>query len=349
MFLCGLSVYNTTRLIIIIICRGKLYMHAYWKRTIGLFAFIILALCVTACGQSTGTSSAGTTQGGGAPAPAAASGGGKITVEDAQGTVELPKKPERIVAMEFSFTDMLVTLGIEPIGVADDSSPDLFMDSVKSRLKSYTSVGSRYEPNSELISSLKPDLIIVDINKHKNALKQLKAIAPILVLDDFQADYDQMLKNYNIVAKAVGKEEEAKKRLAEHQTIMEEAKKKISKAKLTVLPAVVNPKGFFAHSDHSYSGSLLAKLGFTDPVKNETAYPQLTLEQLVETNPQVLFLMPTEQVTIVNEWQSNPLWNKIDAVSGKKVFTVERRDWSLSRGLLGSEKMAADIVKVLGE
>ncbi|PYI57347.1 ABC transporter substrate-binding protein [Paenibacillus flagellatus] len=324
-------------------------MQHRWNRALGLFLFLVLAINLTACSPSAGGSSESVKGGGPAPAQAPAPGGGGITVQDAQGTLELPKKPERIVAMEFSFTDMLVTLGVVPVGVADDGSPELFMDSVKSRLATYTSVGSRYEPNIELISSLKPDLIIVDINKHKNALKPLKAIAPVLVLDDFQADYDQMLRNYGIVAKAVGKEEEAKKRLAEHETIMNEAKQKISKTKLTVLPAVVNPKGFYAHSDHSYSGSLLAKLGFTDPVKHETAYPQLTLEQLVETNPQVLFLMPTEKETIVNQWQSNPLWNKIDAVAAKKVFTVERRDWSLSRGLLGSEKMAADIVKVLGE
>lgn len=111
----------------------------------------------------------------------------------------------------------------------------------------------------------------------------------------------------------------------------------------------MNPKGFYAHSDHSYSGSLLALLGFTDPVKNATAYPQLTLEQLVETNPLALFLMPTEKDTIVKQWEANPLWKKIDAVANSKVYTVERRDWSLSRGLIGSEKILEDIVKNLGE
>jgi iron complex transport system substrate-binding protein len=324
-------------------------MLSILRRSLGIFLVSLLAITAAACGQSSGDSAGtGTTQGSPAPATAAQN-SGAIIVQDALGSVELAKKPERIIAMEFSFTDMLVTLGVQPIGVADDSSADLFMDSVKSQLKTYTSVGSRYEPNIELISSLKPDLIIVDLNKHKAAFKQLKAIAPILVLDDFQADYSQMLKNYAIVAKAVGKEAEGKKRLDEHQVKMEAAKKKVSGAKLSVLPAVVNPKGFYGHSDHSYSGSLLAMLGFTDPVKNETAYPQLTLEQLVETNPQAMFLMPTEKETIVNQWESNPLWSKIDAVAKRKVFTVERRDWSLSRGLLGSEKIAEDIVKHLGE
>lgn len=322
-------------------------MNFWMKHMFSIVLISLIAVSLAACGNSTTNQTGAPAQEG--SQPSAAQTDGKITVQDALGTVELPKKPERIVTMEFSFTDALVTLGIQPVGIADDDNPDLFMDAVKSQIPDYKSVGSRYEPNIELISSLQPDLIIVDLNKHKEAIDQLKGIAPLLVLDDFQADYDQMLKNYMIIAKAVGKEVEGTKRLAEHQTKIDAFKNKLSGTNLKVLPAVVSPKGFFAHSDHSYTGSFLAMLGFTDPVKDEASYPQLTLEQLVETNPQAVFLMPTETETIVNQWEKNPLWKQIDAVSSKKVFTVERRNWSLSRGLIGSEKMAEDIVKSFGE
>ncbi|NHN32133.1 ABC transporter substrate-binding protein [Paenibacillus agricola] len=340
-------------------------MNLWKKRPISLaWMSLFVAISLAACGTSTNNQSGAAPQASQAPAAtpaptaapaatpttpaAAATQDGKITVQDAMGTVELAKKPLKIVTMDFSFTDALITLGTQPIGVADDSSPDLFMDAVKSQLKNYTSVGSRYEPNIELISSLQPDLIIADLNKHKNALPQLKAIAPLLVLDDSQADYAQMLKNYAIIAKALGKEEEGKKRLAEHQSKIDAVKKKLTHTDLRVLPAVVNPKGFYAHSDHSFSGSFLTLIGFSNPVKNTAANPQLTLEQLVEANPQVLFLMPTEKETIVNQWETNPLWQKIDAAANKKVIMVERRDWSLSRGLLGAEKIAEDVAKNLG-
>ena len=293
----------------------------------------VFAISLSACGKTTNTESAATTTRLQLARSLLLKRTKKLLFKMRLEPSNYLRKPERIIAMEFGFTDILVTLGVQPVGVADDNNPDLFMDSVKSQLKSYKSVGSRYEPNIELISSLKPDLIIVDVNKHKNAIPQLKGIAPVLVLDDFQADYNQMLKNVAIIAKAVGKEEEGKKRLAEHQTKVETLKKKLGSTNLRVLPAVVNPKGFFAHSDHAYSGSFLAMLGYTDPIKNTAAYPQITLEQLVEANPQVLFLLPTEKETIVKQWETNPLWQKIDAVANKKVFTVERRDWSLSRGI----------------
>ncbi|MBW5444898.1 ABC transporter substrate-binding protein [Cohnella sp. CFH 77786] len=324
-------------------------MHLGLKYTLGIILISVLAVGLAACGQSPKNPSEGTASPQQAGQEVAAPNESKITVQDALGTVELAKAPERIIAMEFGFVDALATLGVQPVGVADDDDPGLFMDAVRSQLKDYKSVGSRYEPNIELISSLQPDLIIVDLNKHKEAMEQLKGIAPLLVLDDYQADYDQMLKNYMVIAQAVGKEDEGKKRLEEHQAKIEEAKKKIRHADLSVLPAVVNQKGFFAHSDHAYTGSFLTMLGFSDPVKNEASYPQLTLEQLAEANPQAMFLMPIVEENIVTQWESNPLWKKIDAVASGKVFTVERRDWSLARGLIGSEKMAEDIVKYLGE
>lgn len=333
----------------------------YLHRTPFLMLSLILALSValTACGQASNAPRPTEQQGGNTTTASASSSAaptdspspaqGTITVTDARGELKLDQVPERIVVMDFSFTDMLVSLGVQPVGIADDGTPELFMDEVKDKLGAYTSVGSRYEPNIEVISSLHPDLIIVDINKHAAALDQMENIAPLLVLDDFQADYEQMLKNFALVATAVGKEDEGSKRLAEHEQLVAEAKSKLVGANLKALPAVVNPTGFFGHSDHSYTGSIVKLLGFTDPLINEKSYPELTLEQLSELNPQVLFLMPTAETTIVNEWEKNPLWGGIEAASSQRIFTVERRNWSLSRGLIGSERIIADIVGSLGQ
>ncbi len=324
------------------------------KHFMVLGLILVLALSLAACGQGNDSNSAPSQASPSASASASQTANenpasGSITVQDARGERKLDKVPERIVTMDFSFTDMLVSLGVQPAGIADDGSPELFMDAVKEKLGEYTSVGSRYEPNIELISSVRPDLIIADINKHGAALSQLEQIAPVLVLDDFQADYDQMLKNFDIIAKAVGREKEGAERKAQHDNLVKETKEKLSASGLTVLPAVVNPTGFFGHSDHSYTGSIVKLLGFAEPLQNEQSYPELTLEQLSELNPQALFLMPTADVTIANEWEKNPLWNKIDAAAHNRVYKVERRNWSLSRGLLGSEQIMADIAANLGK
>ncbi|KON89977.1 ABC transporter substrate-binding protein [Sporosarcina globispora] len=316
-------------------------MHQWIKRMLSFAVISALILSLIACGNS-GKNEAKTEVQKNNKEEA-------IEIEHALGTTVLDKRPEKIVVLEFSYTDALMTLDVQPIGIADDDNPDLFMDDVKEKLNDYTSIGSRYEPNIEILSSLQPDLIIADLNHHKAIYDQLKGIAPTIVLDDHQADYNQMLDNYLLIAKAVGKEAEGKARLEEHKQKIEEAKQKLGDTDMTVLPAVTNPEGFFAHSDHSYTGSFLASIGFDDPVKSEDSYPELSLEQLVETNPQAIFLLPATENTIVDEWKKNPLWQGIDAVKTNKVFTVERRDWALSRGLISSEKMAEDIVENLGE
>lgn len=316
-------------------------MHRWIKHMLSFAMLSVLILSLIACGNSVKNEAKTEEQKNNKEEA--------IEIEHALGSTVLDKKPKKIVVLEFSYTDALMTLDVQPVGIADDDNPDLFMDAVKEKLNDYTSIGSRYEPNIEILSSLQPDLIIADLNHHKTIYDQLKGIAPTIVLDDHQADYNQMLDNYLLIAKAVGKEAEGKARLEEHNQKIEEAKQKLEDTAMTVLPAVTNPEGFFAHSDHSYTGSFLISIGFNDPVKSEDSYPKLSLEQLVETNPQAIFLLPATESTIVDEWKNNPLWQEIDAVKKNKVFTVERRDWALSRGLLGSEKMIEDIVKHLGE
>jgi len=191
-------------------------------------------------------------------------------------------------------------------------------------------------------------LIIADLNHHKALYEQLNAIAPTIVLNDHLAGYPEMLENYMVIAKAVGKEAEGKKRLEEHTAKIEAAKAKMNTADIQILPAVTNPKGFFAQSDHSYLGTFLSTLGIDNPVKNEDSYPQLSLEQLSEANPKSIFLLPATEETIIQTWESNPLWTKLDAVKNKQVYTVERKNWVLSRGLLGSERIAEDLVTYLG-
>lgn len=320
------------------------------KRVLSFAVLSILVLTVIACGNAaTNEPKQAEEAGQASETPGNTQTDSKIVIDHELGKIELDQAPQRVIVMEFSYTDALMTLDVQPIGVADDDDPTLFMDVVKEKLKDYTSIGSRYEPNIELISSLKPDLIIADLNHHKEVYEQLNAIAPTLVLDDHQADYNQMLANYAVIAKVLGKEAEGQKRLEEHAALIDAAKAKIKDMNVSVLPAVVNPKGFYAHSDHSYTGSFLTSLGFSDPVKSEDSYPQLSLEQLVETNPQAIFLLPATEDNIIAQWEANPLWKEIEAVKSERVFTVERRNWALSRGLLGSERMAEDIVSYLGE
>ncbi|MDT3427923.1 iron complex transport system substrate-binding protein [Paenibacillus forsythiae] len=254
--------------------------------------------------------------------------------------------PKRIVALEYSFVDSLATLGVTPVGIADDNKPDSIIAPIKEKLGEYTSVGSRYEVNFELISSLQPDLIIGDVSRHKEVYAQLNGIAPTLLLKSHGATYQENLSSFPVIAEAVGKKDEAEPLLQAHQANLDKLKASIPQdEQRTVLPAVVNAKGFFAHTSKSYAGSLLESLGLKDAIHSDEAYPQLTLEQLVEYNPDVLFLMKTPgEQTIIDEWSKNPLWGTISAVKNNNVYEVDRGVWSLSRGIISAETIVKEAI-----
>jgi len=278
-----------------------------------------------------------------APAPVAA----KRVIKHEAGETEITGTPKRIVALEFSFVDALATLGVAPVGIADDNDPKLIIKPIKDRVGQYTSVGSRYQTNLELISSIQPDLIIADLSRHKAIYADLSKIAPTVVLTSLGANYQQTLSAFKVIGEAVGKADEADKILAAHKTKMAELKKAAPGPDRTVLPAVVNSNGFFGHSSSAYAGSLLEELGYKDAVQSQEAYPKLTLEQVVTADPDVLFLMRVGETTVVDEWQKTELWKGITAVKNGAVYYVDRPTWALFRGIIAAETITDEAMTYL--
>lgn len=147
------------------------------------------------------------------------------------GTAHISGTPKRVVVLENSFVDAVTKLGVKPVGIADDKKKDMIEKLVGEPIE-YTSVGTRSEPNLEIISSLKPDLIIADAERHKNVYRDLKGIAPTIVLKSREATYQETIDGFQTIAKALNKEKEGKKDLADHQKQMNSLKSKLPKKKI---------------------------------------------------------------------------------------------------------------------
>lgn len=105
---------------------------------------------------------------------------------------------------------------MEPIGISDDNKKEMITKLVGKEID-YTSVGTREQPNLEVISSLQPDLIIADAERHKGIYKDLQQIAPTIILKSRESTYQENLDSFKTIAKAVNQEEAAEKRLTEHE------------------------------------------------------------------------------------------------------------------------------------
>ncbi|CAM3745481.1 ABC transporter substrate-binding protein [Marinicrinis lubricantis] len=279
------------------------------------------------------------------------------TIKHEMGETPITGTPKRIIALEFSYIDALAALDIKPIGAADDGDPNRLIEQVKSRIGEYTSVGTRKQPSLEIISSLQPDLIIADLKRHKDIYDDLQKIAPTIVLTSLEADYEGIMDGFTIIADAVGKKEEAEAILAAHQQAIDQFKSLVpADESRTVMPAVVTTDGFHAHSAISYTGSLLESIGLKNAIQDAhegklekvNQYNKLNLEQVVEFDPDILFLIKDgDGGSIVDEWKNNPLWAEISAVKNDQVYEVSRTVWAWSRGLISAETILEDATQWL--
>ncbi|MFK4392374.1 ABC-type Fe3+-citrate transport system substrate-binding protein [Peribacillus frigoritolerans] len=271
------------------------------------------------------------------------------TIKHEMGETEMKDTPKKIVTLELSFVDSLNALGIKPIGISDDNKKEMITKLVGQEMD-YTSVGTREQPNLEVISSLQPDLIIADAERHKGIYKDLQQIAPTIVLKSRESTYQENLDSFKTIAKAVNKEDAAEKRLSEHEKTIKELKSKLTvDSNMTVLPAVVRDTSFQAHTSSSYDGELLERMGLKNAIQQEQPHAEMNLEQLVEINPDVLLLANNEGKLLTDEWKDNPLWKDLKAVKNGQVYSVDRDLWTRYRGVVSAEAIAKDTLKMLGE
>lgn len=137
------------------------------------------------------------------------------------GTTDVPEAPERVVVLEFSFIDALVSVGMVPVGIADDNKAERVMEVYGDVLgEGWTSVGTRKTPSLEVIASLQPDLIIADTARHSDAYDTLSQIAPTIVLDSLGGNYHDSVAQMAVIGDAIGQPEAMEARIAAHKATM---------------------------------------------------------------------------------------------------------------------------------
>lgn len=272
------------------------------------------------------------------------------TVTDEKGTFTISGTPQRVIALEYSFVDALASVGVSPVGVADDKDVNRIIKSIRDQVEPWTSVGMRPQPSLEVISQLKPDLIIADVQRHSPAYDDLSKIAPTLILKSRGENYQENLEAAMKIGVVLNKEQEMKSRIEEHKLTMAQYKTKFASSD-TMQFAVATEKGMWLHGPESYAGSVLASLGIKSPIPNETerAYVEVSLEQLLKTNPDWLLIGPYSDATIADTWKKSPLFNLLNAQKQQHVVNVSPQVWSLNRGMHAAEQIAKDLSELLSK
>lgn len=195
--------------------------------------------------------------------------------------IELPVVPKRIISVVPSQTELLFYLGLEKqvIGITK------FCIHPSENVTKKTKIGGTKQLNIDLITALKPDLIIA--NKEENERGQIEAlmeVCPVWISDI--SNLDEALEMINKVGELVDKKNEAER-------LVNEIKHRF--AKLVTEPLnlrvayLIWRKPYIVVGKHTFIDDLLQKCGLINVCERDR-YPEFTTENLAAATPDVVML-----------------------------------------------------------
>jgi iron complex transport system substrate-binding protein len=273
------------------------------------------------------------------------------TVENAMETVTLEKTPERVVILTNEGTEALLALGVTPVGAVQSWTGDPWYDHIAGDMKDVQVVGVESQVNVEAIAALKPDLIIGNKMRQEDIYDQLKAIAPTVFAETLRGNWKE---NFELYAKALNKEEEGKKVIADYDNRIEDLKGQLGDD----LQKEVSMVRFMAgdvriyHKD-SFSGVILEQIGFARPESQNVedfAEKNVTKERIHAMDGDVLFYFTYEEGNgeasqLEKEWIEDPLFKNLEVAKKGEVHKVDDAVWNTAGGVIAANLMLDDIEK----
>ncbi|GGL39540.1 ABC transporter substrate-binding protein [Planomonospora parontospora] len=313
----------------------------------------VLALGLAACGSDTSGTAGGTATA--APsAPAADGASYPRTVKHAMGETEIPAQPKRVVALDQSFVDAVLTLDTEVVGYTvyrgiDEKLPD-YLAPVMDQAQNIKPVGTLEAPSLEQIIALKPDLIVSAKIRHEALYDKLTQIAPTVFSETTGAIWKD---NLRLMGRALGKEALADERIKAYEDRAAKIGESI-KAKEGEMPTVSVAR--FAgeptvrlYVENSYSGLVLKDVGFPrpegQPTTTETIMVPISEENIPQLDADHIFVVsyPDPEVqAIQKKFQTNPLWGKLKG----EQHVVDDTTWMAAVGLQGAHVVLDDLAKI---
>lgn len=238
-----------------------------------------------------------------------------VTVLDFQGrAVTVPRRPERIVSIGPSNTEFLFALGAGDRVVADDDFSD---EPAAAKAKEH--VGG-VKVNIEKVVSLRPDLVVT-VKFSDGTLDSLaRAGAPVLVVDPQGAA--DVAKSATLVGAAIGADGASLAADIERQLDAVRAKTVgVPKPRVFHEVDASDPAKIFTVGPGSFIDDLISIAGGANVFATATtAYPTVSAEAIVRTDPEVIVLGDAPYGTTVDSVGTRPGWGAVSAVRNKRVY-----------------------------
>lgn len=283
------------------------------------------------------------------------------TITHALGESTITGTPQRIVALEWTYVEELLALGIQPIGVADIEG---YTDWVKVPIAldpSVVDVGERGEPNLETLTGLKPDLIITAAFRSAENYEQLSAIAPTIAFDSYPTDksitqYDEMRQTFLTIADLVGRTAEGEAVLAQMEAKFAAARSQLEAAgKLGESFVLAQAFGgdtvqIRLFTDNALATEIVTQLGlengWEDAAFQQYGFTTVSIETLPELGDVNFFYVVQDDNNVFTREAIAPLWNELTFVQNNNAYALGGDTW-LFGGPLSAELVVDKVMEAL--
>ena len=227
------------------------------------------------------------------------------------------KKYDRIVVLDPAVVEMVYLLGGEDklVGIAKLERSKIWPEEKTEKVES---VGTFINPSLEKIIALKPDLVIESFHS-SDAIDKSLTSNNIEIIKIQANSIEDIFKNFQKVAKILGKEKEAEKIIAEKRQKIEEIKKIDTTEKKGLFILAPTPMRVFGKG--TLPNNIMEMLNIKNIAAGmEEMSPTLTPEYIIKENPDIILTFVKDPQEIV---KANPQIKDISAIKNNKFVVLE--------------------------
>ena len=276
-----------------------------------------------------------------------------LEITHEMGTASFETTPKKVVALDWVLSETVLSLGVELEGIADAKGYQQWV--VKPELnQDVTDVGSRREPNLELLTKLKPDVIL--ISEHMAAAyHQLNKIAPVLVYSVY-SQKKQPIESATAITLSLGKlfdqEQRAQQIIADTKQRLHDNGEKIQTAgnsdKPLIFARFINDKTLRIHSQGSLAQATIQAMGLKNDWQEPTniwGFSTTGVVRLAEHQQTNVMLFGPLTENEKNQLTQSALWQAMEFTRTDSVYELPSI-WTFG-GLIAAQRFSDHITELL--
>lgn len=270
-------------------------------------AALLAVSALTACGTE-------------APDPVGEAGRGTFpaTVSDAKGEVVVPARPQRIVSLSPTATEILYAIGAGGQVAAVDDQSNYPEQAPRTKL-------SGFQPNAEAVAAQDPDLVVLstDVNE---IVASLRALDIPTIEQPAAATLDDAYEQIRQLGVATGHVGEAETVVESMQARIDALVRSAPERALTYYHEL--DQKLFTVTSSTFIGQVYAMIGLDNVADAapgaDTGYPQLSAEYLIKADPDVIFLADSKCCAQSAETvRARPGWDRMAAVRAGAIVELD--------------------------